>query len=80
MSETTASEFWSELPYILEEAEQIADDEEAAVMLIEFLEAYRGTWQRIVATMRLSGARRALVERARAVLAEREADDGIPAG
>ena len=76
----TIGAFWSELPFILEEAEQMTHDEDAAAMLIEFLEQYRGTWQRIVVTMRLSGAKRALFERSLAVLAERDMDDGIPAG
>jgi hypothetical protein len=72
--------FWRELPDVLAEAEQQADAD-AAETMINFLEDFRHVWPEIVKSMRLtSAAKRTLVERSVAVLAEREdrVDDGIP--
>jgi hypothetical protein len=71
MSETSASEFWSELPIILEAAEEL-EDADAAAMLIEFLEDHKQTWQAIVTSMRESADRRRLFERAVRVLEGKE--------
>jgi hypothetical protein len=58
MSETvsTASEFWAELPHILDSAEEL-DDAAGAAALVDFLEDHRSTWCAIVASMRASADR-----------------------
>ena len=71
------SGFWSELPHVLFECEQLGDAE-AAAMLVAFLEDHRETWQLIVAGMQASAAKRELFERSVLILAERTGDDGIP--
>jgi hypothetical protein len=78
MSETSASEFWSELPDVLAQAEQL-DDAAAASVLVEFLEAYRHAWTAIAASIHASAGRRALFERGVLILAERDmVDDRLP--
>jgi hypothetical protein len=76
-SETiNANDFWSELPHVLFEAEQL-DDESSAAMLVNFLEGHRHTWEAIVVAMRASSGKRALFERACLLLAERRADESV---
>jgi hypothetical protein len=61
--------FWRELPEALAAAEQLPDAD-AAETLIDFLEDFRHVWPAIVSSMRLTAAKRALVERSILVLAE----------
>jgi hypothetical protein len=78
MSETTASDFWSELPAVLDTCEEL-DDAAGAATLVAFLEDHKSTWRAIVASMRASADRRALFERCCLLLAERRPDDdGLP--
>jgi G:T/U-mismatch repair DNA glycosylase len=71
-----ANDFWSELPHVPFEAEQL-DDEASAAMLINFLEDHRQTWEAIVVAMRATSGKRALFERACLVLAERKVDERL---
>jgi hypothetical protein len=76
---TNSNDFWRRLPYVLQEAEQTADDEDAAAMLIEFLEQHHWMFPRIASTLRLTGTKRTLIQRACAILAVRDdVDDSIP--
>lgn len=69
--------FWDELGDVLADIDG-ADDETAAAELIEFLELHRETWGSVVLSMSGSTIRRAMIERACLILAERRVDDGIP--
>lgn len=77
---TNTDEFWSGLREILREAEEILDDEDAAALLVEFLEQHRWMFPRIASTLRLTGTKRTLIQRAAAILAVHDGsiDDGIP--
>jgi hypothetical protein len=67
--------FWSDFPDALLAAEQADDDDTAAATLIEFLEVHKDTWAAIKRSMRASAGRRAMIERALLILAERTRHD-----
>ena len=76
-SKPDATEFWSAFAVALDAVEEYSDDDVRADALVRFLEGHRQTWTAIVASMRASADRRAMIERACLLLAERKSDDGL---
>jgi hypothetical protein len=72
-----AEAFWAQFGLALDACAEIGDDDIAADNLVRFLEPHREVWSAIVASMRASADRRAMIERACVLLAERKSDDGL---
>jgi hypothetical protein len=75
-SKPDATEFWNAFAVALDAVEEY-DDDVRADALVRFLEPHKATWTAIVASMRASADRRAMIERACLLLAERKSDDGL---
>jgi hypothetical protein len=71
-----ATAFWSAFAVALDAVEEY-DDDVRADALVRFLEPHKAVWSAIVASMRASADRRAMIERACLLLAERKMDDGL---
>lgn len=74
-SKPDATEFWNAFAVALDAVEEYDDDDVRADALVRFLEPHKATWAAIVASMRASADRRAMIERACLLLAERKLDD-----
>src|SRR5882724_3221420 len=72
-----AAAFWSAFAVALDRVEEFADDDARADALVRFLEGHRATWSAIMSSMRASADRRAMIERACLLLAERKTDGGL---
>lgn len=72
-----AEAFWSQFGLALDACAEIGDDDIAADNLVRFLEPHREVWSAIMSSMRASADRRALIERACLLLAERKCDERI---
>ena len=72
-----AEAFWSQFALALDACAEIGDDDIAADNLVRVLEPHREVWSAIMSSMRASADRRAMIERACLLLAERRADEPV---
>jgi hypothetical protein len=76
-TEPDAAAFWHAFAIALDRVEEYSDDNVRADALVRFLKGHRQTWSAIMSSMRASADRRAMIERACLLLAERKTDGGL---